>query len=117
MDQRQLLTFGFLPDVPFTPDYEKKYMMDQAMAGNAAYFAAYYRDLADRRFVLIVTEPLRVHRAGSGRNFGEENNAWVRWVSAPTLCFYQPRMLLKDVGVLMLVPRENIEACAHYLNP
>src|SRR6185436_8933224 len=26
MDQRQLLTFGYLPPVPFVPEYEKKYM-------------------------------------------------------------------------------------------
>jgi hypothetical protein len=117
MDQRQLLTFGYLKDIPFTPDYEKKYMMDQAMGGNAAYFASYYRDLADRRFALILTEPLHVRHAGQERFFGEENDAWVSWVSAPTLCFYKPMFLLKDVGVEFLVPRDNTEACGQYLNP
>ena len=117
MDQRQLLTFSYLKDIPFTPDYEKKYMMDQAMGGNATYFASYYRDLADRRFVLIITEPLHVRHAGPERLFGEENDAWVKWVSAPTLCFYRPLFLLKDVGVEFLVPRENTETCARYLGP
>ncbi|KAF0109318.1 MAG: hypothetical protein FD146_362 [Anaerolineaceae bacterium] len=117
MDQRQLLTFGFIKDVPFTPDYEKKYMMDQAMGGNAAYFASYYRDLANRRFALIITEPLKINYAGRTKNFGEENDAWVQWVSVPTLCFYQPLITLQDAGVQLLTPRENTEACAQYLNP
>jgi hypothetical protein len=91
--------------------------MDQAMGGNATYFASYYRDLADRRFVLIITEPLHVRHAGLERFFGEENDAWVKWVSAPTLCFYKPMFLLKDVGVEFLVPRDNTEACGQYLNP
>ena len=38
IDQRQLLTFNYVDQIPLVPDYEKKYMMDQAMAGNAAVF-------------------------------------------------------------------------------
>jgi hypothetical protein len=117
MDQRQLLTFGYIKDVPFTPDYEKKYMMDQAMAGNAPYFQAYYRDLANHRFVLIITEPLRVQHVGRERSFGEENDAWVQWVSAPTLCFYQSIQIFEDVGVELLVPNPNAASCERYLDP
>jgi hypothetical protein len=28
MDQRQLLTFGYVPKIPLVVDYEKKFMMD-----------------------------------------------------------------------------------------
>ncbi len=38
IDQRQLLTFGYIKDVPLVAEYEKKYMMDQAMGNNQQYF-------------------------------------------------------------------------------
>ncbi len=93
MDQRQLLVFGYIPSIPFIPDYEKKYMMDQAMGNNSSYFQPYYRDLAKRRFALIVTEPLKTRRREDlGGPFSEENDAWVLWVSNPTLCFMNRSM-------------------------
>lgn len=117
MDHRQLLTFQYLPPVPFVPEYEKKYMMDQAMANNAAYFETYYRDLADKRFALIVTEPLKTKRREDlGGPFSEENDAWVVWVSNPTLCFYEPLYLSTDVNIELLVPRQSPSDCEQYLD-
>jgi hypothetical protein len=101
--------------VPFVAEYEKKYMMDQAMASNAIYFKQYYRDLAAGRFSLIVTEPLKVALKTEGGVFSEENDLWVIWVSAPTLCFYEPIMDDRNVGVMLLVPRENPVGCEKYL--
>jgi len=115
MDQRQLLTFGYVPAIPFVAEYEKKFMMDQAMASNASYFLPYYQDLAAKRFPLIVTEPLKVNLKDGSGVFSEENDLWVAWVSAPTLCFYEPIMFDKSVGVMMLVPRENPVGCEKYL--
>jgi len=115
MDQRQLLTFGYVNAIPFVPEYEKKFMMDQAMASNEPYFRAYYQDLADKRFALIVTEPLRRSLKIEGGIFSEENDVWVKWVSAPTLCFYEQILTEKTVGVEMLVPRENPIGCEKYL--
>ncbi len=116
MDQRQLITFGYIRNVRFVDDYEKKYMMDQAMAGNAAYYQQYYGDLARKRFQMIVTEVLRT-RQESGADFSEENNAWVKWVSEPTLCFYEPTMISKDINVEILVPKDNPVGCDSYLHP
>lgn len=116
MDQRQLLTFGYIRNVRLVSDYEKKYMMDQAMASNADYFQQYYQDLSHRRFQLILTEILHT-RQESGADFSEENNAWVKWVSEPTLCFYQPVMISKDVNVELLVPKEDPVGCDVYLHP
>jgi hypothetical protein len=117
MDHRQLLTFGYIPAVPFVPDYEKKYMMDQAMANNSNYFESYYQDLAQKRFALIVTEPLRTKRREElGGPFSEENDAWIMWVSNPTLCFYEPIYRSTDVNVELLVPRQNPVGCEEYLN-
>jgi hypothetical protein len=115
MDQRQLLTFGYVNAVPFVPEYEKKYMMDQALASNQAYFQPYYRDLANRRFSLIVTEVLKVNLKVQAGVFADENDLWVIWVSTPTLCFYEPIMDDREVGVMLLVPRENPTGCERYL--
>ena len=116
MDQRQLLTFGYIPAVPFVPEYEKKYMMDQAMANNAGYFESYYRDLADKRFTLIVTEILRSKlKADLGGSFSEENDAFVTWVSNPTLCFYEPVYTSKETNIMLLVPKADATGCGEYL--
>ena len=116
MDHRQLLTFGYLPAIPFVPEYEKKFMMDQAMANNANYFQAYYEDLAKKRFALIVTEPLRTKRREElGGPFSEENDAWVMWVSNPTLCFYDPLFLSTEVNIELLVPKPYPLGCEQYL--
>lgn len=116
MDNRQLLTFGFVEGIPFVPEYEKKYMMDQAMGANAEYFQPYYDDLANKRFVLIVTEPLRTTlKEEMGGAFSEENDAWVTWVSNPTLCFYRPIYESKKVNIQLLVPKQNTIGCEEYL--
>jgi len=116
MDDRQLLVFGYIPAIPFIPEYEKKYMMDQAMASNAIYFQPYYDDLANKRFALIVTEPLKTRRREDlGGPFSEENDAWVLWVSNPTLCFYEPIYTSTEVNVQLLVPRQNPVGCEQYL--
>ncbi len=108
MDQRQLLTFGYVRDVPLVIEYEKKYMMDQAMADNAAYFSRFYQDLAAHRFSLIVSDPLRAPIKDHAYQFGEENNAWVRWVALPTLCYYEPLETFTEMRVQLLVPRGDV---------
>jgi hypothetical protein len=116
MDQRQLLTFGYIPDVAFVPEYEKKYLMDQAMANNAEYFHSYYEDLARQRFTLIVTEPLRAEfKDETGGPFTEENDAWVLWVSNPTLCFYESIYLSKRTNLQLLVPKQDPIGCEQYI--
>jgi hypothetical protein len=116
MDQRQLLTFGYIPAIPFIPDYEKKYMMDQAMAGNPSYFKLYYQDLAKKRFTLIVTEVLRSKlKSDMGGPFSEENDVFVTWVSNPTLCFYKPIYTSRETNIMLLVPRSDVSRCEEYL--
>lgn len=105
MDQRQLLTFGNVPRVPLIADYEKKWMMDEAMADNGAWFEPYLADLRSHRFDLIVTEPLQIQFQGTDKNFSEENDLFVKWVSIPTLCYYEPLETFAEDGVQLLVPR------------
>lgn len=115
MDQRQLLTFGYIRDVPLVPDYDKKVLMDQALSSNQAYFLPFYRDLASHRFVLIVSDPLRVPIKDSDYQFGEENNAWVKWVAIPILCYYEPMETLAEVHVQLLAPRQGDQDCSKSL--
>jgi hypothetical protein len=107
IDQRQLLTFGLVKGIDLVPDYEKKYMMDQAMAGNARYFKRFYADLAAHRFALIITDPLFLVEQGGDYSFGEENNAYVKWVSHPLLCYYEIKDTLTEVRVQYLIPRQG----------
>jgi hypothetical protein len=115
MDQRQLLTFGYVKKVLLIPDYDKKVLINQAMSANASYFSEFYQDLAAQRFSLIITNPLH-EKIQTGLNpFGEENNAWVTWVSTPVLCYYEPLDTLKKVTVQLLVPRQDTSGCEQKL--
>ena len=111
LDQRQLLTFGNIPPIPLVVDYEKKYLMDQAMANAADYFAKFNDDLAKQRFALIVSEPLKVIYHGGEYHFGDENDAWVKWVAQPILCYYEPLKTFKEIKVEILAPRPNPGKC------
>lgn len=105
IDQRQLLTFGNIQNVELIPEYEKKYMMDQAMAGNASYFESFYQDLREKRFSLIINETQKVRYQSSKDDFNEENNAWVKWVAEPFLEYYQPLVTYKDYGFTLYIPK------------
>jgi hypothetical protein len=112
MDQRQLLTFGDIRDVPLVGPYEKKRLMDEALSRNREYFQPFYADLAAHRFSLIISSPLRTPIKDSEYGFGEENNAWVRWVAKPILCYYVEQDTLNEVKVELLAPKPAPEACA-----
>lgn len=115
IDQRQLLTFGYITNVPLIPEYEKKVLMNEALSTNADYFSRFHADIATQRFSLIVTEPLRTPVKDSTYEFGEENNAWVKWVSIPVLCYYREIQTYKEVNVQLLVPNPMPEDCSDYM--
>ena len=106
IDQRQLLTFGYIR-VPLVVEYEKKLLQDRALSANQSYFQPFYDDLAQHRFSLIISSPLKIDYKQineSGEIFGEENSAWTRWVAEPLLQYYKPRWTFKKIGVQVLVP-------------
>ena len=115
LDQRQLLTFGYVENVPLVPEYEKKVLMNEAMADNADYFSQFYADLEAGRFSLIVSEPLRAPVKDSSYEFGEENNAWVKWVVEPVLCYYEEIEAFKNPQIQLLVPRQGDIDCSSEL--
>lgn len=105
IDQRQLLTFGYIKDVALIPEYEKKYMMDQAMGSNQRYFEQFYQDLSSKRFKLIVSDIQKTQFQNQNDAFSEENNSFVEWVSKPILRYYQPIVTIKELGIQLLVPK------------
>ena len=105
IDQRQLLTFGFIQNVLLVPEYEKKYLMDQAMANDFEYFEKFYQDIANHRFSIIVSEPLFLRIGDMTGPFPEENDAWVTWVSRHLLQYYRVLRDFRIVGIQILVPR------------
>lgn len=115
MDQRQLLTFGYLRDITLIPEYEKKRLMDEALSKNSSYFLNFYRDLASKRFTLLVSSALRTPIRDSDYGFGEENNSWVTWVAKPVLCYYEELDTLVDVKVELLVPKPGPVDCSAVL--
>jgi hypothetical protein len=114
IDHRQLLTFNLVKKVPLIDEYEKKYLMDQGMAENKDYFTAFYNDLSNERFVLVINEPTNLVIRGSEYSFGEENDAYVKWVTMPLLCFYEPLFSSPDTSLELLIPRK--EPPPEYLN-
>ena len=117
IDQRQLLTFGYVKDVPFVPDYEKKILMNEALSTNYEYYESFYRDIIAQRFSLIVVEPLRTPVKDNTSEFGEENNAWVNWVSIPVLCYYEEVQTYKEVNVMLLIRKPAPDDCSPYIPP
>jgi hypothetical protein len=104
IDQRQLLTFNAIKGVELISDYEKKYMMDQAMGDNAAYFEQFTQDIANQRFALIISDIQKTKKQTQDRAFSEENNAYVKWVSKPLLKYYKPILVVQEFGMELLVP-------------
>lgn len=109
LSERQLMLFGYVPKVTLVPDYEKVFLMEMAMADNLNYLGTFYQNLKDHRYRLIVSEPLYLNFQGSESSFGEENDAWVKRVSQPILCYYEPDKTFRMVRTQLLVPRTTPE--------
>jgi hypothetical protein len=105
INERQLLTFGMIPNVRVVPEDEVVSLMEMAISGNRPYLNKFYQDLASHRFTAIVT-----HKQNLGVDTGdfiEENNAWTTLVAQPLLCQYKPALTLEYSNVQVLVPRAN----------
>lgn len=116
MDQRQLITFGYMGDLPMVVDYEKKYVMDKALIGDEAYFDEFREDLASGRFSLIVSEREAIlykepDIESVGDSLNEENNAWVKWVTIPLLQYYESVADFKDTAVELFMPMDRSYVC------
>jgi hypothetical protein len=111
ISERHLLALHYLPAAPVVHEYEKVFLMEMAMAGNVEYFENFYEDLNDRRFDLILTDPLFPGYQGRAHSFGEENDAWVRWVVEPLLCTYRELESIPEIPLILLAPQPESVNC------
>ncbi len=104
--QRHLLTFGEV-EIPLAPEYELLTLMEMSISNNEPYLEKFHADLESHRFKMIVADkqfPVIKDRSAS---FSEENNAWVRQVSIPLLCDYEPLATFDEINVQVFVPRQK----------
>lgn len=111
LDQRQLLTFGYFDDVPLVLEYEKKIVMDRALAKSEAYFDGFYTDLADARFSIIIADRQFKVKKDLTRALAEENNAWIKWVTIPLLREYESVAVYKSDRVELFMPKGRTYQC------
>ena len=107
IDQRQLLTFGYIKNIPLVDDYEKKLLMDKSLSSDYKYFDKFYYDLYKKRFSLIINENSSPSLIDSEYSFSIENNLYSYRVLQPLLCFYEPIETYPDEGIQLLIPREK----------
>lgn len=110
INERQLITFGMMPNVRIVPEYEVVSLMEMAISGNRPYLTQFYQDLAAHRFAAIVA-----HKQNLGVETGdfiEENNAWTTYVGQPLLCQYKPLLTLDYTDIQVFIPRAR--PCPEY---
>lgn len=108
IDEPHLIAFDFWGTPPAAPEYEKVFLMEAAMTGNQAYLHNYYAAISSQKYDSIVTEPLSTLIQGNTYSFGEENDAWVKAISEPTLCYYEIDTSFEALGLVYLTPRETV---------
>jgi hypothetical protein len=112
MAERQLLTFGDIEGVPLVPKYERMNLMEMVMGGNQEYLAEFHERIENKEFDLIISEPLKTKFKGRSEPFGEENDVYVRLVSKPVLCHYEPIKTISKFSIQLLVPKQDSEDCS-----
>lgn len=110
IDERQLLTFGYV-EAPLISSYEKKFMMDEAMEGDVEYFQEFYADINMRRFSLIISEAQTENIKDAKEGLSFENNAWVKWVSIPLLEQYEQVSDNKKIPIELYLPIDRDFQC------
>lgn len=117
ISERHLLTYDLIRPVPLVPEYEKVFLMEMAMANSPSYLGQFQQDIKNQRFSLIVSEPLAIRYKGSAKSFGEENDAWVKNVVEPILCYYEPFRTFRELKIQLLKPRPHPETCTLSFSP
>jgi len=111
--ERQLTLFGDIQGPAIVHEYELVFLTEMEMANNSAYLERFYADLRQRRFALIVSDPVSTARQGRLREFGEENDAWAERVAEPLLCYYVVQTEVRNLNtIVLLAPRPVGQSCA-----
>ncbi len=110
--ERQLLTFEEIHNIPLLPEYERMDLMEMVMGGNEDYLAEFRQRIENQEYALIVSEPLVVKYKGRGKQFGDENDVYVRQVTEVVLCYYEPVKRISKFPIQLLVPRAEDNICS-----
>jgi hypothetical protein len=102
--QRHLLMFDEV-DVPLVPDYEVEYLTEMVLSHNRVYLDRFHADIRTQRFGMVVVFPLEIRYKGRAYQFGEEDDAWVREIAEPMLCYYERVYRDPNNEFDILVPR------------
>jgi len=105
IDQRHRLALDDYPALRWEPAYEQVEMMDHALAADETYFEAFREDVQGQRYRWIICDPQPIVFKGRTGPFGEENDAWVTYVSIPLMDSYEIAYAFDDVGIWILSPR------------
>lgn len=105
LTEKQLLTFKIVDAQSFDPEHEKVFLMEMAMANNQVYLQKFYDNLKNKRYSLIVAEPLNANMQDSSYAFSEENNAWVERVELPVLQYYELQKRMTENNVHLYKPK------------
>jgi hypothetical protein len=114
--ERQLLTFGEIENVPLLPEYERMDLMEMVMGGNEEYLAEFRRKIENQDYALIISEPLVVKLKGRSEQFGDEHDVYVREVSKPVLCYYEPIKDIFKFPIKLYKPRAEDNICSQSPN-
>ncbi len=102
---RQLIAFRFVHGVEIVPEYERVILSEMAMAGSQEYLNAFYQDLANHRYALIVMEPMNLQYQDDTYRFAFENNLFVDTIFKPVNDYYKEDVILRPVGISTYRPR------------
>ena len=106
ISQRQLLTFGYIQDVPLVADYELLLLSEASISNNRTLLEKFYQDLRERRFAMIITGRLNPsYQRPKMDPFAEENNLWVDRITFPILEYYGEEAYFGEQNLQVLVPK------------
>ena len=105
INERQLLTFGYIPEVELIPEYELLELMEMAISNQGDYLQLFYERLAAHEFDMIVIDKQYLNFKNEEDAFSEENNAWVRNITIPLMKYYTPITWLRYTDTEIYIPR------------
>jgi hypothetical protein len=104
ISQRQLLTFGYIKNVPLIPEYEQIMLMEMAMAQNKTYLDKFSNDLSSQKYEMIVTFPQDKEIRDYNYTSPEESNAWNKRIAKRLLNNYNIMATYPEFGIEILIP-------------
>jgi hypothetical protein len=106
IDDRHLLVYHQITTEDIFLPYEKIDLMEMAMANNRPFIDGFWNSLEEKRFSLIISEPLQLAKFDLQKPYGYENNMWIETVSIPVLRNYD--LAYQGSGLAIYVPKKSV---------